>query len=380
MTKQVKKYAKQIILLLILAVESTFPVKGQTPTPTPTPTQMCAHTGDVTGDMLVTSVDAQQSFSIALHLYTPTYEESCAADCNGDQIVSSGDAQAIFRKILEFGECMDPLEEATPPIEFVYIPAGTFQMGSPDDEMCRYSDEGPVHSVTLTHAFYIQSTEVTQQQWIDVFGENPSEYTGLNRPVENVTWYDCCIYCNRLSQSEGLTPCYYSDESYTTVFDGTPPVTYGSVYWNQSANGYRLPTEAEWEYACRAGTTTVYNNGENNADCAEDPNLDPLGRYYFNSGSFANHAVVGSYQANNWGLYDMHGNVWEWCWDRKSSDYSSSSSPCIDPTGPTSGPYCVMRGGGWIDYASCCRSAVRRGFGCCSRRIELGFRPLRIVP
>ncbi len=90
----------------------------------------------------------------------------------------------------------------------------------------------------------MRATEVTQQQWVDMFGSNPSYFAGMNRPVEYVTWYDCCIYCNRLSQAEGLMPCYYSDASYTTVFDGTPPVTNGSVYWNQSANGYRLPTEA----------------------------------------------------------------------------------------------------------------------------------------
>ncbi len=258
----------------------------------------------------------------------------------------------------------------------VFIPAGTFRMGSPAGERCRWDAEGPVHSVTLTHGFYIQSTEVTQQQWAEVFGINPSQYTGMNRPVEEVTWFDCCIYCNRLSQAEGLMPCYYTDESYITVFDGTPPVTSGSVYWRQDANGYRLPTEAEWEYACRAGTTTAYNSGQDNTSCEGDGNLDPLGRYYYNGGSSSYHADVGSYQGNALGLYDMHGNVWEWCWDWYSSDYYSST-PATDPTGPSFGSGRVARGGSWGSTAKFCRSAVRYYGSPGDQFSSLGFRFLR---
>ncbi len=161
---------------------------------------------------------------------------------------------------------------------FAYIPAGTFQMGSFSDEMCRNFQEEPVHTVTISHGFSMQSTEVTQQQWMDIFGSNPSDQADcMDCPVGFVTWYDCCIYCNRLSQAEGLTPCYYSDALYTSVFDGTPPVTSGNIYWNPDANGYRLPTEAEWEYACHAGTKTAYNSGVENTHCtAEDVNLNPL--------------------------------------------------------------------------------------------------------
>ncbi len=271
----------------------------------------------------------------------------------------------------DFGWC-----ETKPTTSFVTIPVGSFRMGSYWDELCYDTDEGPVHSVILTHGFYIQSTEVTQQQWMDVFGSNPSRYPGMNRPVEQVTWYDCCIYCNRLSQAEGLTPCYYSDASYTTVFDGIPPVTSGKVYWKHSADGYRLPTEAEWEYACRAGTTTAYNNGQDNTDCDEDPNLDMLGRYKYNGGDSSQHANVGSYQANNWGLYDMHGNVCEWCWDRYCSRYGSSL-PSTDPEGPSFSSLRVVRGGSWCGGAEYCRSASRGYHDPNNRYTSLGFRVLR---
>ena len=257
------------------------------------------------------------------------------------------------------------------PTGFVYIPPGTFTMGSPSDEMCRFSDETQ-HQVTLTHGFYLQQTEVMQQQWVDVFGNNPSYNPGMSHPVEEVTWYDACIYSNRLSIAGGLTPCYYSDGSFSTVFDGTPPVTSGTVYWNQSANGYRLPTESEWEYACRAGTTTAYNSGQENTSCSEDPNLDPLAWYYYNSdtGNGRETHDVGLKQPNNWELYDMHGNVYEWCWDRYVSY----------PTVSTSGSYRLLCGGSWGESARSCRSAARDDGTPANRNRYLGFRLLRVAP
>ena len=264
------------------------------------------------------------------------------------------------------------------PSNFVHIPGGTFQMGSPTGEMCHESDEGMAHFVTLAHGFYINQTEVTQQQWVDVFGNNPSDFIGMSRPVERVTWYDVCIFCNRLSQSEGLTPCYYSDELYVTMFDGTPPVHSGPVYWNLSANGYRLPTEAEWEYACRAGATTAYCCDTENTTCYdEDPSLNPLGWYYNNSdtGNGRETHNVGLKQPNNWNLYDMHGNVNEWCWDWYSCDYYGSS-PAVDPLGPASGVIKVFRGGSWNDYAKNCRSANRFDYHVYSSQ-RLGFRLTR---
>ena len=242
------------------------------------------------------------------------------------------------------------------PTNFVYIPSGTFQMGSPSNEMCRDDDEGPVHSVTITQGFYMQQTEVTQQQWVNIFGTNPSYTIGMNYPVDVVTWYDACIYCNRMSLADGLLPCYYTDESYTVPFDGTPPVHSGSVYWNQGANGYRLPTEAEWEYACRAGTNSPYNNGMENLTCNYyDWNLDPLAWFSWNS---AGPQDIGMKQSNSWELYDMHGNGYEWCWDKYSSVYYGMS-PSIDPVGPSLGHVRVFRGGSWDTDAEYCRSANR---------------------
>ncbi len=259
------------------------------------------------------------------------------------------------------------------PDNFAYCPPGTFQMGSPTDEMCRQTDE-TLHTVTLTKGFMIQKTEVTQAQWTAVFGTNPSHFAGDDKPVEFVSWFDACIYCNRISTAQGLTPCYYEDESYTTAFDGTPPVTSGTVYWDQSANGYRLPTEAEWEYACRAGTTSPYNSGDDNTSCNEDPNLDPLAWYYFNS-SLETHDVAQK-EANSLGLFDMHGNVWEWCWDYYG-EYPAE--PVVDPTGAEF-DYCrVQRGAGWSHYASACRSAFRLRNPPSSRSNDRGLRPVREI-
>jgi formylglycine-generating enzyme required for sulfatase activity len=263
--------------------------------------------------------------------------------------------------------------------DFVRIPAGSFMMGSPPTEMCRWPEETQ-HSVNLSHAFYMQRTEVTQTQWVDIFGVNPSAFIGnLQRPVELVTWYDCAIYCNHLSVAQGLRPAYYSDSSFATVFDGIPPVIIGPVFWDQSAPGYRLPTESEWEYACRAGTTTPYNNGQINTSCIDDPILYPLAWYRStsNTGNDYETHVVGLKQANAYGLYDMHGNLHEWCWDWHGP-YPAGS--VTDPTGPDTGEYPVSRGGCWSNDANGCRSAIR-GSGYPGRqRADLGFRPVLNAP
>ncbi|HUU27996.1 MAG TPA: SUMF1/EgtB/PvdO family nonheme iron enzyme [archaeon] len=229
-------------------------------------------------------------------------------------------------------------------IEMLPIPAGTFQMGSNTG----WSDEQPVHTVTLS-AFQMSKYEITQAQYQAVMGSNPSYFTGDdNRPVEQVSWYDAVTFCNKLSESAGLQPCYNLS---TWSCDFTK-------------NGYRLPTEAEWEYACRAGTSTEYYTGNTESD------LDRAGWYDYNSGN-TTHAVGGKL-ANAFGLYDMHGNVWEWCNDWYGS-YSSENEN--NPQGPSSGSTRVIRGGSRSYDAYLCRSAFRTDYDPADRYyFSLGFR------
>jgi formylglycine-generating enzyme required for sulfatase activity len=265
-----------------------------------------------------------------------------------------------------------PLPTPPPaPAGFELIPAGTFLMGSPPGELCRDADETQ-HAVTLTQAFYIQGTEVTQAQWEELFGVNPSQFEGANLPVESVTWYDAVIYCNRLSLAHGLRPSYYADAEFTEVFDGEPPVHSGTVYWDRDAPGYRLPTEAEWEYACRAGTGSAYNSGDENTDCLRDDVLEPLAWYWF-SGDMQTHEV-GEKEPNAWGLYDMHGNAMEWCWDWYAPFGGGSQT---DPIGPDTGSERVARSGGWGSFASGCRSAFRQGRNPAHSHGYIGFRVAR---
>jgi formylglycine-generating enzyme required for sulfatase activity len=199
-------------------------------------------------------------------------------------------------------------------------------------------------------SFYIGKYEVTQREYQEVMGTNPSNFKGDNLPVENVSWFDAVEYCNKRSQKEGLTPAY--------TINGT------NVTWNRNANGYRLPTEAEWEYACRAGTTTAYNTGANISD--------NTGWYVANNGNRTH--PVGQKPANAWGLYDMHGNVLEWCWDWYGNYPSTAQT---DPTGASSGVDRVIRGGRWINSAQYVRSAVRSVSTPSVRHNLLGFRVVR---
>jgi len=201
---------------------------------------------------------------------------------------------------------------------FAYIAPGTFMMGSPSSEPGRDSDERQ-HRVTLTKGFYMQTTEVTQGQWKAVMGSNPSHFKdcGDYCPVERVSWNDCQEFIRKLNQLAG-------------------------------ANRYRLPTEAEWEYAARAGSSARWSFGDNEAQLKE------YAWYTENSGGKTQ--PVARKKPNAWGLYDMHGNVWEWCQDGYG-DYPSGS--VTDPTGSSSGSDRVGRGGSWDHYAKFCRSAYR---------------------
>ena len=224
-------------------------------------------------------------------------------------------------------------------MKFVWIEPGTFLMGSPKDEPWRKQDENQ-HKVNLAHGFYMGVYPVTQQQWKQVMGSNPSKFQGdPNLPVEQVSWTDCQEFIKKLQES-----------------DKKP---------------YRLPTEAEWEYACRAGTTTPFYCGPTISTDQANYN----GNYVFGDGKkgvYREKTVpVGSFPANPWGLYDMHGNVWQWCQDLLSDQYPKGDA--VDPVG-TTGENRVIRGGSWIDSPIECRSAYRGGSRPALRHSLVGVR------
>ena len=232
-------------------------------------------------------------------------------------------------------------------IEMVFVEGGTYQMGSNDGD----GDEKPVHSVTVS-SFYIGKYEVTQKQWKDVMGKNPSNWKGDNLPVENVSWYDVVEFCNKLSEREGLTPCYTGSGD--------------NIRCNFKANGYRLPTEAEWEYAARGGKKSKgYKYSGSNT-------LGDVGWFKDNSGKKTHD--VGGKRANELGIYDMSGNVWEWCWDQYGS-YSSGEQ--TNPTGPATGSSRVIRGGYWYNSAYYCEVAFRSYSAPSVSNYYIGFRLCR---
>jgi len=235
-------------------------------------------------------------------------------------------------------------------MKFVLVPAGSFMMGSPEGQGA--SDEHPRHQVEISRPYYLGVTEVTQAQWKAVMGSNPSGFKGDNRPVENVSWIDAQEFIRRLNQKEGT-------------------------------NKYRLPTEAEWEYACRAGSETAYCFGD------DESRLGDYAWYWHGVNSSERIQPVGQRKPNAWGLYDMHGNVFEWCADWYGWDYYAAS-PSRDPRGPGSpvyddslgGEFRVVRGGGvgWGGDAGTCRSACR-GWGLPGWRMtDCGFRLARTTP
>lgn len=233
---------------------------------------------------------------------------------------------------------------------YVLVRGGTFQMGSNSG----YNNEKPVHSVTVS-SFYISKYEVTQKEYKSLMGSNPSHASfgiGDNNPVYRVSWYDAVEYCNELSRKEGLTPAYSGSGD--------------DIKFNFNANGYRLPTEAEWEYAARGGNSSLeYTYSGSNS-------IDSVAWYSGNSG-IKTHPVGGK-QANELGLYDMSGNVWEWCWDRYES-YSSGSQ--TDPTGKSSGSYRVIRGGCWGNNVSAFHLANRFDYSPVAQDGRIGFRVVR---
>ena len=247
------------------------------------------------------------------------------------------------------------VETVPPPEGFVLIPAGSFLMGSPSSELGRDRDERQ-HEVDITHSFYMQTHEVTQGEWQALMGNNPSHFSscGSDCPVENVTWYEALAYANALSDSEGLQECYVLLNCL-----GRPgnQMECEDVSLNSDC-GYRLPTEAEWEYAAKAGSRTAFYNGEQMPDDIA----------WYDANSNRRTHPVGEKAPNSWGLYDMSGNVWEWCWDRyeERDRYEEGDR--------------IGRGGSWLESAENVRSSLRGGGRPYDYDFNIGFRLVRSVP
>ncbi len=214
-------------------------------------------------------------------------------------------------------------------VRMVRIPAGAFRMGDDQGD----EDERPAHTVRVS-PFYMDITEVTQRSYRTLMGRNPAKFKSPDRPVERLSWSAAVRYCNMRSLREGLTPCY-------------DPTT---LACDASADGYRLPTEAEWEYACRAGTTTAYSFGIDARKLAAHA--------WFKQNAGKTTHPVGTRKPNAWGLGDMHGNVAEWTGDLYGDSFYAKAGG-EDPTGPASGDERVLRGGSWRAGAAACRSAAR---------------------
>lgn len=253
---------------------------------------------------------------------------SCGTWGKGPTLSHKQDAQTITIELPN-------LPDSAKPLEMVLIRQGEFTMGSPSTEKSRLPREWPQHKVTITKAFYLSKYEVTQAQWQAVMGTNPANDHGVgdDHPIHNVNWNDCQAFIRRLNE----------------MGKGT----------------FRLPTEAEWEYACRAGTTTRFSFGDA-LDCNDvRVYCDTYDKYMWWGGNNDQHGYprgskqVGLKVPNPWGLYDVHGNVWEWCSDFWQAPVSRG--PQTDPQGPESGSLRVMRGGSWSSYALHLRSSDRSG-------------------
>jgi formylglycine-generating enzyme required for sulfatase activity len=280
------------------------------------------------------------------------------------------------------------LFDFNPPAGMALIPAGVFTMG---DTLDGEHDAVPVTNVTVS-AFYMDVNLVSYSEWQTIyfyatnhgFGfKNAGAGKAEDHPVQTVDWYDCVKWCNARSQQEGLMPVYYADAGLTQVYNNGDSGT--TVYPNWAANGYRLPTEAEWEKAARGGLSgqrfpwgnTISESRANylgNTSYSYD--LGPNGyNAAFDTGGYPYTSPVGSFAANGYGLYDVAGNVYEWCWDWYGTPYGQPTAD--NPTGPTTGNYRVLRGGYWSIYAYYARCAYRTSLNPSVAYYRYGFRCVR---
>ena len=300
------------------------------------------------------------------------FSQFCAGETQIGAPCDDGDPFTTNDVIKGNCSCEGSLLTGTVP-EMILVEGGTFTRGcTSEQEPDCFSDESPAHEVTLNR-FNLGKYEITQKEWTSLMGTNPSNFNacGDSCPVEQVSWYDIIVYCNRLSEQEGLMPCYYSDNEFTNVY-GKSGQTWslpnaGEVYWLATTNGYRLPTEAEWEYAARGGMQSERYKFAGGNDISAVA-------WYSDNSSSSTHAVGGK-ASNELGVFDMTGNVWEWCWDWYGS-YSDSAQ--CQPQGPNSGTTRVLRGGSWSNLVQNCRVSNRtsnpRGnrFNYCGFRIARG--------
>jgi formylglycine-generating enzyme required for sulfatase activity len=280
-------------------------------------------------------IDERPFFKSAVEHADPAYKQqiqgyAAAIKARIDAIANSGNNQDGHKKGERLVLTIQGVEYA-----FRWCPSGTFNMGSPAGESGR-GDNETQHWVTLRRGFWLLETEVTQMMWASVMGDNPSHFEGMKRPVKRVNWYKCQEYIKKLN----------------TLLAGTPGAPSGFKF--------SLPTEVQWEYACRAGTTTAYSFGNTLTD--KQANF---------GGNVGKTSEVGSYPANAWGLHDMHGNVWEWCLDWYG-DYPNSN--VTDPTGAVEGLARVCRGGYWGGMIGNCRSALRHEIVPKHRSLLIGLR------